>query len=73
MGACDTCLRRTWLLGRLGGCLGYERGRIEDTLSLDDRTLIGLSRESVDGHVEREYDDFGARQADAARARAQAS
>jgi DNA processing protein len=73
MGACDTCLRRTWLLGRLAGYLGFERGRIEDTLSLDDRTLIGLWRESVDGDVRREYAGFGTRQADAARARAQAS
>lgn len=38
--ACDRCLTRTWLLGRLSGHLDHARGRIDDVLGLPDRQLI---------------------------------
>jgi len=38
--ACDRCLRRSWLLNRLGGHLEHARGRIEDVLALGDDQLI---------------------------------
>jgi DNA processing protein len=41
--ACDACLRRTWLLARLGGHLERartERRRLQDVLALDDDALL---------------------------------
>jgi DNA processing protein len=38
--ACDRCLRRAWLVGRLSGHLEVARPRIEDVLALDDGQLI---------------------------------
>ncbi len=38
--ACPDCLRRGWLLGRLGGHLDYARGELEAVLALGDGELI---------------------------------
>ncbi|MBV9819105.1 MAG: DNA-protecting protein DprA [Solirubrobacterales bacterium] len=38
--ACDACVRRTWLLGRLAGHLERARARAGDLLALDDAALI---------------------------------
>jgi DNA processing protein len=38
--ACDACLRRTWLLGRLAGHLDRHRDRLDALLALDDEPLI---------------------------------
>jgi DNA processing protein len=38
--ACDECLARSWLIGRLAGNLDRVRARIEDVLGLDDGALI---------------------------------
>lgn len=38
--ACDCCLRRTWLLGRMAGHLDHARGRIAAVLELGDDELI---------------------------------
>ncbi len=78
MAACDGCLRRTWLLGRLSGYLEYQRRRVDEFLSLEDRTLIDFwleiaerkgDRDEIDG----EYAAFGSAEAEAARARADAA
>jgi DNA processing protein len=73
MGACEACLRRTWLLGRLGGYFEFERGRFDDTLNLDDQSLVELWRERIGDSLEREYAEFGSTRAEAARATAAAS
>jgi DNA processing protein len=39
-GACDRCLRRTWLLGRMAGHLDNARARIAAVLELGDEELI---------------------------------
>jgi DNA processing protein len=50
-GACEQCLKRTWLLGRLSGHLDQARGRIDDVLGLPDGELLaalaGARRERV--------------------------
>lgn len=76
MGACDACLRRTWLLQRLSGFLEYRRDRMDEVLALEDRTLIEIwlevsARRKLSGEIEREYADYGAVEAAAARARAE--
>ena len=38
--ACDRCLTRAWLIGRLAGHLDYARGRIDSVLALADEDLI---------------------------------
>jgi DNA processing protein len=78
MAACDACLRRTWLVGRLSGYLEYQRKRVDDVLSLGDQALIDCWREigerrGIEVDVEREYADFGIPQAEAARERARAA
>jgi DNA processing protein len=40
MSACDGCMRRAWLLGRLGGHLESVRRRLDELLALPDRELI---------------------------------
>ena len=64
MSACDRCLTRAWLLGRLSGHLDAVRSKIDALLLLDDRELIA----AVGGHrrtaLERElarFDPLGAR------------
>lgn len=39
-GACERCLARAWLLGRLAAHLEPVRGRIDEVLALDDETLL---------------------------------
>ena len=78
MAACDACLRRTWLLERVSGYLEYQRGRVDDLLSLEDQTLIGLWREigerrGLEDDLACEYAEFGTVQAEAARERAEAA
>jgi DNA processing protein len=47
--ACDRCLKRTWLLGRMAGHLDHARGRIAAVLELNDEELIdALGGELVD-------------------------
>ena len=74
IGACDACLRRTWLLQRLGGYLDFQRRRIDEILNLADQSLIDIAREHAarkraDDRIGREYAEFGPAQAEAARAR----
>lgn len=73
MGACEPCLRRTWLLARLGGHLENERGKLDAALGLDDLSLIELWHASTGERLGREYAEFGTEQADAARAAAEES
>jgi DNA processing protein len=60
-GACDDCLRRTWLLGRMAGHLDHARARIAAVLELDDGELIAaLGGEFGDDLLrERESVDVG--------------
>jgi DNA processing protein len=55
--ACDRCLKRAWLLGRLAGHLDQARGRIDDVLELADSQLItavsGARRELVEAEYAR--------------------
>jgi DNA processing protein len=39
-GACDACLKRTWLLGRMAGHLDHARARLAAVLELGDEELI---------------------------------
>ena len=65
-GACDACLRRSWLLGRLAGHLETVRGRV---LELPDATLIEAigGREADALAAELEQSDPGALLAQASR------
>ena len=38
--ACDRCVARTWLIGRMAGHIELARARIEEVLELDDGELI---------------------------------
>lgn len=38
--ACDRCLTRTWLIGRLAGHIDQVRGQVEEVLALDQQELI---------------------------------
>lgn len=87
--ACDSCLRRTWLVGRLGGHLDHQRGPIDQILGLEDRALLALwgavaSRRAARHRagdrqagetvrLDREYTRFGAGPAQAMRDRAAAA
>ena len=78
MSACDSCLRRTWLLERLSGYLEYERQRVDEVLGLGDQTLIDLwlevvKRRGSGDEIDREYAGFGPADAEHARARADAA
>lgn len=73
MWACDTCMRRTWLLERVSGYLQFQRRRIEDILSLDDQSLIELWRKRVPDRLDRDYEQYGACRAEADRAHAEAA
>ncbi len=53
--ACDKCLKRTWLLGRLSGHLDQARGRIDDVLELPDRDMITAIAGARREHVQTEY------------------
>lgn len=78
MGACDSCMRRTWLLERVSGYLDFQRRRVDDVLSLEDPALIGLwqqarRRKGVCDELDQEYAAFGAESAEAAREQADAA
>lgn len=75
MDACDACVRRTWLLQRLGGYLEFQRSPVELILGLDDLTLIDCWLEIAEkkgrsDDVRTEYGRFSAARAEAARAEA---
>lgn len=71
MAACDGCLRRTWLLGRLGGYLEYERGgRLDQALSLPDEDLIQMWQQRGERGLRDDYESFSGQDAQAARGRA---
>lgn len=55
-GACDACLRRTWLLGRMAGHLDHARARIAAVLELDDRDLIAALGGELADDLRREHD-----------------
>ncbi len=60
--ACDDCVRRAWLLGRMAGHLENHRARIDAVLALPDRELVealgGRRREQL--HEELEHVDVEA-------------
>jgi DNA processing protein len=43
MRACDACVSRAWLVGRLAGHIDRVRGRLEDVLALDNDELIAAA------------------------------
>jgi DNA processing protein len=55
--ACDRCVGRAWLVGRLGGHLEFARSRIEPVLGLPDHELIaavgGTHRAQIASELER--------------------
>jgi DNA processing protein len=53
--ACDACMARSWLLGRLAGHLENARGRIDQVLALDNHALILGVGGRGKAHLESEY------------------
>jgi DNA processing protein len=68
--ACDDCMARSWLIGRLAGHLDNARGRIDRVLSLDDHELIQGVGGRGKAHLECEYETADL---DAVRSRARAA
>ena len=68
--ACDSCLARTWLIGRLGGHIDVVRGRIEEVLELEDEELIPAVGGGEEGRVREE---LAALDVDSVRARSDAA
>ncbi len=68
--ACDSCLARTWLIGRLGGHIDLVRGRIEEVLELEDEALIPALGGGEEGRVREELE---ALDVDSVRARSDAA
>jgi DNA processing protein len=68
--ACDSCLARTWLIGRLGGHIDVVRGRIEEVLELEDEELIPAVGGGEEGRVQEE---LAALDVDSVRARSDAA
>ncbi len=69
--ACDSCMRRAWLLARLSGHLDVKRGRVWELLGLSDDDLIGaVGGNSVEA-IKVESATFHARQASLARRHAE--
>ncbi len=68
--ACDACMARSWLLGRLAGHLDNARGRIDQVLALDDQSLILGVGGRRKAQLESEYE---AADLDAVRSRARAA
>ena len=54
--ACDACLRRTWLLGRMAGHLDHARARIAAVLELDDEELVAALGGELGADLLRERD-----------------
>lgn len=64
MTACDPCLRRAWLLGRLSGHLDAIRGRreyIREVLALSDADLLAALAGDQAGAIGRDHAAFDAR------------
>ncbi len=57
MRACEDCLRRAWLLGRLSGHLDHARVRIDELLALPDDELIAAVGGRHRRAIERELRD----------------
>ena len=53
--ACDGCVARSWLVGRLAGHLEPARGRIDQVLGLYDDDLIAAVGGRETPHLEREF------------------
>jgi DNA processing protein len=55
--ACDECLRRSWLIGRLAGHLEAVRERLDELLALPDRELVeaigGRHRDALRSELRR--------------------
>jgi len=67
--ACDECVSRTWLLGRLAGHIDLVRGRVEEVLELGDHALIA----ALGGHEQdRLYDELESLEPDVVRGRSSA-
>ena len=78
MAACDSCLRRTWLLQRLHGYLEFQRKRVEVILSCDDRILLECWLERAErrgwtGDPSAEYEQFDRARAELIREQAAAA
>jgi len=54
--ACDTCLARSWLVGRLAGHLEAARGRVDQVLALEDDALIVAIGGREKARLEREFE-----------------
>lgn len=67
--ACDACVSRTWLLGRLAGHIDVLRGRIDEVLELDDHDLIAAAAGRDEDQVRHELEALNV---DAVRNRSQA-
>jgi DNA processing protein len=72
MSACDRCLTRTWLLGRLSGHLDHLRSRIDTALALPDQELIAALAGKDAMEVGEAHARFAPAGAEAARDRARA-
>jgi DNA processing protein len=59
-GACDACLRGTWLLGRMAGHLDHARARIAAVLELHEDELIAALGGDLGGDLLRERDSVDA-------------
>ena len=70
--ACEQCLRRSWLLKRLAGHLEVTRGRIVELLALEDPELISALAGAELDAVQREWREWDATAAQAARTKARA-
>jgi DNA processing protein len=58
--ACEPCLRRAWLIGRLAGHLEAVRGRIATVLALDDDDLLAALAGHRAGELETARERFDA-------------
>lgn len=56
--SCDTCLARSWLLGRLAANLETARARIQETLQLSDDELIAAMGARAAGQMRTELADL---------------
>ena len=54
--ACDACMARSWLVGRLAGHLDKARSRIEHVLALDDDALVVAIGGRETARLEREFE-----------------
>jgi DNA processing protein len=73
MGACDGCMRRTWLLERVSSYLEFQRRRCEAILGIADLGLIDLAERRLNINVHDEYLAFGADEAERERLKAAAA